>query len=196
MDFATLQTEVYQITGRSDLTAETKSAIKSATLKCHQVDYFPKDIKEVQVNIPSPDYTVQIDLMSLDTLFRSIKYIRKYDVAEGEASDFFEILTPEELLDSYGLERTNVAYLAGTNINIKSSTKDSDMILGYYALPDITDAGFSSWVADQYPYAIIYEASRIVFTSISMPEEARNMARLFAEQIELIHRYSIVDIGN
>ena len=47
--FAELLADVYTLTNRSDLIAETKLAVKMATLKMHQRDYFYKDIRETGI---------------------------------------------------------------------------------------------------------------------------------------------------
>ena len=49
MTFDELVAEVYLLTARGDLTAETQSAVKAATLKAHKSDFFSKDIFETGV---------------------------------------------------------------------------------------------------------------------------------------------------
>ena len=61
-----LMTDVMTITNRADLIAETKLAVKQATLKMHQVDYFPKDIFETGIAWnPKPLFS----LSHIETLF-------------------------------------------------------------------------------------------------------------------------------
>jgi hypothetical protein len=40
MSLATILTDVYELTGRPDLVAETTLAVKNATLKAHHLDFF------------------------------------------------------------------------------------------------------------------------------------------------------------
>ena len=47
MTFAEILEEVYLITNRRDLEAQTKSAIKKATLKAHQSDFYYRDLSGI-----------------------------------------------------------------------------------------------------------------------------------------------------
>ena len=49
MTFDELVEEVFLITARRDLVAETNSAVKAATLKAHKSDFYSKDIFETGV---------------------------------------------------------------------------------------------------------------------------------------------------
>jgi hypothetical protein len=48
--FSELCSEVHTLTNRPDLVNETKLAVKAATLKLHQKDFFYKDISEQGVS--------------------------------------------------------------------------------------------------------------------------------------------------
>ena len=51
--------EVYTITNRPDLVAQTLMAVRSATLKLHQSDYYYKDIFETGFQFTSAEYLQQ-----------------------------------------------------------------------------------------------------------------------------------------
>ena len=123
MTFAELLIEVYNITGRDDLVALTTSAIKAATLKAHQTDFYSKDIYETPVQFDTSSYTHALDIISLIPNYRALKYIRKYNVSDATAGDFISLITPEEVLDKYNRELTDICYVAGRNLEIKSSTE-------------------------------------------------------------------------
>jgi len=45
MSLAQLSTDVIALTKRPDLVAETTLAVKMATLKAHNSDYYPRDLR-------------------------------------------------------------------------------------------------------------------------------------------------------
>ena len=170
MTLTELQQEVYTITNRPTLVAETLLAVRQATLALHQMDYWWKDLQETGISFTTSSYRQELDFRSILPLFRSLKYLRKSD-STGAAGAFFDVVQPESVLDSYGADRTNVCYAAGTSIEIKSSTEFQYAILGYYANPNITVAAYNSWIALDHPYAIVFKAAEIVFKVIGKSEE-------------------------
>ena len=159
MTFDELVDEVYTLTNRPDLTAETSSAVKAATLKAHQSDFFSKDIHETGLEFTTSRYVQSLDIITLISNFRSLKYMRRVTDENDDVGEFFEVLTAEETLDSYGINRTDIAYVAGRVIEIRSSVEFTKMLLGCYVLPIVRTNVYSSWVAEQHPYAIIREAA-------------------------------------
>ena len=185
-DFDTLLSQIYSLTNRPDLVAETTLALQSATLKAHHLDFFPRDLTETALTFSVPDYVQQLAYSSLWPRFRALKYLRKYDTLGQTAGTEFDIITPEKALDSYKVERYDVCYMAGININIKSSTKDQYMLIGLYQNPDITPLGYNSWIADQHPMAIIFAASLMVFLTIGFQEQAAAYGNLVADEYKLL----------
>jgi len=110
--FAELLADVYTLTNRPDLVAETKLAVKMATLKMHQSDYYYKDISETGITFLAADTIQQLDYRTLIPRWRALKYFRKSD-STGLPGDFLTLLTPEDVLDGYGYQRTDICYVAG-----------------------------------------------------------------------------------
>ncbi len=185
-----LMSDVYTITNRDDLVAETKLAVKMATLKLHQADQFPRDIFETGIIWNPVDYIQSLDYRTLIPNWRSFKYLRKY--ADGAAGQFFEYLTPDQTLDRYLINKENICYTAGSQLEIRSSTQDSTMLIGCYVNPDVTDVGYSSWIADMHPYAIVCDAAATVFLGIGFQEQASAQKNLAAEQLALIRQNNIL----
>lgn len=179
--FASLISEIYTLTKRPDLIAETKLALKQATLRAHHSDFYPRDMHEVGFSWNTPAFTQSLEYQTVFPDFRALKYIRKY--ADGAPGAVFTVLTPLEILDRYGIERENVCYLAGRMIEIKSSTEDTDMIIGYYKHPDLTEANYTSWIADQYEHVVVTEAAAIIFKMIGFDEQAALFNQLTAQNI-------------
>ena len=197
MDLPTLKTEVYTITGRPDRVNETASAIRSATLKAHQSDFYWKDLVEVGLDFGAPSYTQSLDYRSIFPLWRALKYMRKYDptTTPGTPGKFLDIIVPENVLDRYQVQKQDICYMAGAYLQTNSSTQDEYYLLGYYANPNITDTGYNSWVALDHPYMIIYDAAATVFKSIGKDEEAAAYRALLSEQLAMLQASNIGAVG-
>ena len=197
MNLAELTAEVYTITGRPDRTAETLTAIKAATLKAHQSDFYYKDLFETGVSFDSAAYVQQLDYRGLIPLWRSIKYLRKLDVTTSPYTPgrFMTLVVPENVLDRYQVEKDNIYYVAGAYVNIKSDDLQQTYLLGCYLNPDITSGGYNSWVAEDHPYAIIFDAAATVFKAIGKDDEAAAYRQLNAEQLAMLRTSNIVANG-
>jgi hypothetical protein len=195
MTFDELVAEVYQITNRPDLSSETESAVKAATLKAHQSDYYSKDIYETGIEFPTAEYRQSLDYITLLSNFRSFKYLRRVDSETDDEGAFFKVITPEETLDAYGRNRSDIAYIAGRVLEIRSSAKFSKALLGAYVLPIIRTGAYNSWIAEQHPYAIIHEAARRIFLAVGQAEESNGQSRLVAEEYQLLQLSALSDVG-
>lgn len=181
-DFNSIVADVYTITNRSDLVAETILAVKSATLQLHRSDFFYKDLFETALQYSSANYLQTIEYRTLFPQYRSLKYLRKFDptstdqVTKG-VGPFFDIIVPEQVLDSYGSARSDVCYVAGQVIQVKSSTSDTYALIGVYLNPVIaTPETYNSWIADEAHYAIVWAAVSIMYGGILNNTSKKNAA--------------------
>jgi len=201
MNFSQLVDEVYIITGRLDRAAETESAVRAATLKAHNSDFFSRDIYETSVDFTENNYRQSIDLYTLINNFRAMKYLRPYnaaDVADGSdiTGPFIDVITPEEVLDSYGRNRSNIAYVAGRMLEVRAACAFDTAMMGCYVYPIITPSNeYSSWIANLQPWAIINEAARVIFKMIGKAEESNSYAQLVAEEYALLKITGLSDVG-
>lgn len=184
-----LISDVYVLTNRPDLVSETKLAVKKATLKMHHSDFYAKDLWETGISWNPVNYIQSLAYKNLNPLWRSLKYLRKYQ--DGVPGAFFTFLTPEQSLDRYGVQKDDMCYLAGDQIEIRSSTQDAYMLLGAYLNPNLSDDNFSSWIADDHPYAIITDAAASVFKTIGQDEKAAYFKQDVVEQIALLRQNNI-----
>lgn len=191
MLLAELRTEVYTLTNRPDLIAQTLTAIRSATLKLHQLDYFYKDLFETGIQFSSAEFIQSFEYRVLVPRWRALKYIRKFDLlpAPGLPATFFEILVPENVLDDYSQHKEDICYVAGSVLQLRSSTEFTNALLGCYLNPVITEAGYdagNSFIATEHPYAIIYDAAATVFKMIGKDSESaayRQLSGQFGQEI-------------
>lgn len=195
MTLAELVTQVYALTGRPDLVDLTNSAIQSATLKCHQSDYYFKDMFEVGVQFDSAQFVQNMDYRALIANWRSLKYLRKYDAVNGVPGDELTIVLPEMIFDDYQLQKSDICYGAGAFIQINSSTQEQFYLLGCYVNPIITLGGYNSWIALDHPFAIVFDAAGTVFKAIGKDDEAAANRQLMAEQIAMLKTSNILVNG-
>lgn len=196
MTLAELIAEVYTITNRPDLVAQTLTAVRSATLKIHQSDYYYKDIFETGVQFINSLYLQQIEYRVLVPRWRALKYIRKTDITGYSDGPILEVLgIPEMVEDAYKINRNDVCYVAGEVVQIRSSTQLQYVILGCYRNPDITQSGFNSWVALDHPYAIVFEAASTVFKMIGDTDQFAAYTNLAQQQLVEVRMSNIQGIG-
>lgn len=188
--FTELINDVYTLTNRPDLVGETELAVKAATLKAHQLDFFYKDIEEVGMSFPSADYLQSIDYRSILPRYRALKYIRKTDES-GIPGAKLRLITPAEFLDRYNFERLDVCYVAGEAIQIKSSTALQYILFGCYLNPNLSAATYNSWVALDHPYAIVYEAAATLFKMTGQDEQSTMFKKLTDEQFQFLRQSNI-----
>jgi hypothetical protein len=152
----------------------------------------------------TPAYLQTLDTSVLPR-FRALAYVRKwdpsYDVTQlnptlmpplwnnslgipinpNLALGFLKRITPDDILDNYGTEKFDVYYAAGSTLFMKSSTPLVQAKLGWYAHPrtDVENgfAYYESWLASEFPMAVVYYAAANVFTAIGMNDSANNLTR-------------------
>lgn len=197
MNLTELKAEVVGITKRPDLeNTNIASAIRAATLKMHQADFYPRDLLETVITFPSAEFLQTFDYLTTIPRWRALKYLRRIDSTSNTVMEPpLKVLTPDGLLDDYYTEKTNVVYEAGLFLQIKCNAEIQSFVLGCYLNPDITDVSYTSWVAQMFPYAIIYEAVAMTFKMIGQAEQEGSMRVLAAEQLALIKINSIQTEG-
>lgn len=195
MTFDELVEEVFILTNRRDLVGETESAIKNATLKAHKSDFLSKDIFETGVVFDNLDFRQSFDYISFISNFRAFKYFRLAKNELDDTGEFIDIISVDETLDSYNRNRTNIAYVAGRVLEIRAQIEFKFALLGCYVFPIIRKEAYDSWVADLYPFAIIYEAARIIFKAIGKREESNGMRELVVDEYTELKLSSVLDVG-
>lgn len=189
MTFDELVAEVVAITKRPDLVDRIKSSVRAATLKAHSSDFFYKDIVEEPVQFTNPFYLQSFIPSEVVPRYRAAKYVRLWNSTDtavnsvlGSPGKFLDNIQIENSIDAYGINKNDVFYLAGKAVQIRSSCPLNKVIFGCYVFPTILpEASYSSWIAEDMPYVIIYEAARVTFKSISFTEQANEYSQLVSE---------------
>lgn len=196
MTFDELVEEVFILTNRRDLIADTNSAVKQATLKAHKTDFYSKDIFETGIQFPTLAFRQSLDYVSFASNFRTFKYMRRAEDENDDIGTFIEIITIEETLDSYSNNRTDIAYVAGRVLEIRASVEFQFGLFGFYVLPIVREGAYNSWVAEQFPFAIIYEAVRVIFRVIGNLEESNAVSQLVLEEYRELTISALTDVGS
>jgi hypothetical protein len=183
------------LTNRPDLVNETNLAVRAATLKAHHSDDYIRDLTEYSITFSAPDYYQSLDFKNVIPLWRKPNYIRKFNLATGLPGTFLEYILPEKAVDRYHADRLDVFYVAGSNIQIRSSDQLQYLLVGAYTNPVVTSVGYGSWIADDYPFAIVYEATAIIFKTIGFDEQVVMYRQMVAEQLQLLKQHAITGIG-
>lgn len=173
MTLAELITEVNTIVKMPHLQDEMKLAVKRNTLLLHASNGWAKDLVEIVVASPTPtDYRHSLTLPSG---FRAFHYLKKDGYAKS-----LDVKTASEILRN-GCDESDILYLSGSVLNVRTSTVTASFLFGYFAHPVITDAGYSSWIANEYPYAIVLRAASMVFGMVDNKEQAAKYKELANE---------------
>lgn len=209
MNLSELIQAVYTETNRPDLVERTLQAVLASTRTIHTIEYFPRDITAAQVKFDTTAFIQSIDLDVLPR-FRKLSYFRKNDPSFAsfqqnpnvlppifynggspqypiwQMTNAIECITPDDIFDSYNYQKTDVCYLAGRSILVKSSTPLNWGLIGWYqgpaADPYTADGGLTypryvSWIAQQYPFAIVYKAAATIFASTGNNEMSNKYDR-------------------
>lgn len=158
--------DIYTLTARRDLDAETELALRTATVNAHLCDAFPRDVFVSQVQLPNASYMASLNIPSLFPGLRGVSQIRLLDSQLQPV-----VLTPEnqiqiielgDIYDDYGQVKNQVAYLAGDSINIRSFMNCYGFLVSWFKSPSLRRSEYNSWIAQLYPSVIVYWAASIV----------------------------------
>ena|SRR6478735_6692021 len=153
MNFTELLDEVFIWTKRPDLDAASRSAIRRNTLKYHRREKWFKDLAATTLLNPDPSSPTAIIPITIPR-FRQFASIR--------ISGFSKPLSPmvvDDLLDKDGYARSDIFLIAGTNLNIKWGAGFPSIDVVYYQDPIAIEAGYDSWIANEYPDLIACAAA-------------------------------------
>lgn len=189
MTLSQIIAEVYVRTRRPELIADTASAVRKATMKCHLADEFKRDLTEAIITVPvQTDFHYQLDLSNAINYprFRKVAYVKEYNNPLVGNEIEFDMADAASLMDDYNLEQQNIWYQVGLALNITSFKQLGQVRVGYYQYPDINTATYTSWVANEFPDAIIEEAAATIFNSIGKDSEYKTYSAYFLQNLAML----------
>lgn len=206
--YSQIVNDVVTATNRPDLvaTGDIDLSIRRATLKLHSMAFWPMDLAEAVVQFEDNTQCAQsISIAENLPNFRAIKYIREnianampiplapplqpYQLYYGypyDTHNFFKKMEPDAILDRYNLQKSNVWYLGGSNINLNCRMPIGSVSIGWWQYPIVVATNYKSWIADAYSFAVSDEAARMIFASIGYLEMAKVYDGICAEHRQLL----------
>lgn len=207
-------------------TDEIPRAIVAATRTMHGKDFFFRDMQEADIQFDTVGYVQELDTAALPR-YRNWGYLRKWDPAfntnaldpyqsntlpffstsrdgsfypVGDYTGLIKLIDPDAIFDNYNILKSDVCYQGGAVLKIRSSTPIRWCKAGWYTWPetDYVRGRFFSWIADLFPYAIIYHAASRIFSSIGEQEKSRKYdspTGLIAEQVEILMKSNVRSQG-
>lgn len=190
-----LTADVLTVVKRPDLSADITMHTKNAILKAHGADYWKPDLFETAFNFAAAEVNYSLDYKTLIPRWKKIKYLNTIDQTTLEVIKKLKPIETEQFLDGYGYKEDYCFYLAGDMLQIRVSDSAQYFGLGVYLYPDTTLLSASSWIADQFPFAIVYEAARTLYKSIGYDEQSASMEKLVAEAMAEVRMVGIPTVG-
>lgn len=167
--------DIVVLTKRPDLTDETALAVRNATLSVHLCDHFPRDIVSTNVPAVTSSFFQQLDTLALFARFRDVSAVALRN-SSGE-----QILSPPieivEVGDLYepgypGVRKQNIAWLAGSTLNIYSSLASYGCYVDWFQSPSLPRDSYNSWIADSYSDPLVWYGAMIVWNRTGNEKKA------------------------
>lgn len=180
-----LLADILTLTNRPDLEAETELALRTATINAHHSDFYNRDHRTQLVQLPNPSYNSALDIQNLFPRFRGLETVQLLDVNYIPINDpEIEIIEIGDILDSeYRFVKNNVAYVAGTTLNIRSNINSYGYSVGWYSSPQTRREEYNSWIAQLYDPVIVFWGAAIVLGTNGNEEKANRYGKMVEQQM-------------
>lgn len=174
--FDGLLADVITLTARPDLEAETALALRTATNNAHFSDAYPRDVQTQVIQLVEAGYAESFDLPTLFPRLRGISSVKLLDINYQPViftpENAIQIIELSDVYDSYGALRSNVAYIAGDKLHVRTAVASYGFLVEWFKAPSTRRVDYSSWIAQLYPDVIIYWAASIVLSTNGNEEKA------------------------
>lgn len=146
-----LITEIYSLTARPDLTAETQIALRNSVRAAHKSGKYWRDLTTVTVGsdatpLVTTNSIQTIDLPTYCPNFRQLAYLKS-----GTQDKQYRGIMIDDLIDPDNFYRTDVYYGFGQTIKLRAAYPENSYELAYYQYPVVSPtSSFASWIADQH----------------------------------------------
>lgn len=176
--------EVIEETKRPDLQSRIISQIRSSTQAVHLAERWSRDIAEETINfaIPAIKGTINTaDLIRFRRVDAMWPMIDGVPVDDGliKVDNFTRRDAAGVLIDDYW-------YIIGTTITVGCSYPIQELKLSYLQNPDCMVSNYSSWIADEYPFLIIYHAAATLLERIGAKDMAAKCKAQASEEFKLM----------
>lgn len=195
---ATMTARTLEISRRPELMALTTNAVRSATLRAHHVDFFPRDkVSHRYTYVPSSSARFY-DLPDASTVLvrnRGIKGLLGIDAVTNLPVEQFEYREVDDMYDDYQRLRYHAYSLIGDTLRFYPMQPTGQLDIFHFQNPALgaadDPAPYHSWIADMYPEQVATWAAAVVLARAGFAQIARGMhedeIKPFKEQLVASH---------
>lgn len=176
--FAEMQTKVNDLTKRPELVALTNLAIRMATTRAHQVDFFSRDQRNILLTytpyVTNELYTDITTIYSTLPQLRTPDFIQILDATSLVPSEVLEYVVDYKYFwDNEGMLKGSVFTMLGETLRFRSLSNTGKAQFYIYQNPVVDSTGYNSWIADMYPDEVAGWAAAIVWSRSGFQEIAK-----------------------
>ena len=178
--FVEMEALVIAQTRRPEIPAITQAAIRSATLRAHHVDFFPRDQANAPVLYTADSAASYYDIANIsDTLprLRSLKFLNGLEAASFRPVERLEYRDSDDTYDADGNLRKACYTLIGDTLRFWPMLATGRLEAWYYQNPLTAGLTYSSWIANLYPDEVAQWAAGIVWARTGFAEMAQDTMR-------------------
>lgn len=173
--WSSIQTEVYTLTNRPDLAAETLAAVRSAVRTAHTSAKYWKDLVAaplVGIATSTPVQSIPLSALTRPRAIASIQ-VTGQDI-------YLDPVTIDDLVDADGFVRTNKYWGLGAELKLRAENPVSAYTVCYYQWPFTDASNVTSWIVDDYRDLILFWAASTVLGMVGETEIRGRMDSLAA----------------
>ena len=154
---------VFGITGANNLLAETIDSVERATLDVHRSNRFKRDLQYVTVQFEADEGIASSRVVSMPLGLRRIMELLIHNPVSAKV----ESATLLSHLTGYvNSQAPNKAVLLGRTLSVTAPFDFDQFVVGGLFLPDVSDDGYNSWIAEDHEPVITYAAAARVLTDL------------------------------
>lgn len=173
--FAELYAATLEHTKRPELQGITETAVRTAVLRAHHVDFFSRDLKTGILTYTISNSAQFYDFSNVSVSLAQMRTISHiYEISEtGQPVAKLDFCAPDDMLDECGQLRRGVYHLIGDTLRAYTLATTGRVEVYYYANPVMSGTTvLQSWIADAYKDEVARWAAAIVFTRSGFIEMA------------------------
>lgn len=198
--FAEMEALVVGQTRRSEVPAITQAAIRTATLRAHHTDFFPRDLTMGQLDYAPSSTSYSYDFANVQNFFprlRAFQLMQSVDPIALVPVEELEFRDIDDLYTAEGEMRMHVYTMIGDTLRLYPSAPTGKFSAYYFRNPVTQASGYSSWIADEYPDELAMWAAAIVWARTGFADMATDAQRTHVQPFkELLISSHLFTTGN
>lgn len=184
--------EIYVLTNRPDLSAETAIALRQTTRLAHKSGKYWRDLKTKLITGLALDAIQSIDLAVEAPRFRGVARLCSTDNPQLEFKDTLA----SDLLDPDGYYRTNVYWGLGNRLNVRAAAPEAAYTLDYFEYPIMTPtASYATWLAEEHRDLLVTMSAANVLSMVGETEIAGRLQGLATAELAMLKNSNLEIVG-